>query len=250
MRGDNFGILNIDSHFQEVFNPKILAGRMFTLEDKPGGTQLVINRDACKKFGFDSPETAIGKFVMLRVNDYLSIPETPYLVCGVIEDFHQESPRRNIEPLLLLKDYRWKYEVGFVTVRFKNPGSGQAIISQLKDKWESYFPSDPFAFQYTSDNYQLQLKADEKLAGLSVIYTMLSILLAALGVYGLAANSIRKRVKEIGIRKVNGAKVYEILVMLNIDFVKWVAFAFVIAVPVAWYAMHRCGWIILPIKPV
>lgn len=135
MKGDNFGILNTDSHFQEVFNPKILAGRMFTLEDKPGGTQLVINQEACKKFGFDSPETAIGKYVMVRVNDYLNIPETPYLVCGVIENFHQESPHENIEPMLLIKDYRWKYEVGFVTVRLKNTGNDQEILGRMKDKW-------------------------------------------------------------------------------------------------------------------
>ncbi len=237
-RGDNFGILNIDCHFQDVFDPKILSGRMFTREDKPGGTQLVINREACKKLGFGQPQTAIGKFVQVRVVDYLNIPETPYLVCGVIEDFHQESPRKKIEPMLLINDYRWKYEVGFVTVRFKNPGSDPEIFPRLKEKWESFFPADPFEFQYTGENYRLQLKADETLAVLSVIYTILSIMLAALGLYGLAANSARKRVKEIGLRKVNGAKVSDILVMLNRDFVKWVAIAYVIAVPVAWYAMQ------------
>lgn len=237
--GDNFGILNIDYSFQNVFDPKILAGRMFTREDKPGGTQLVINREACKKLGFDKPESAIGKFVLVRVVDYLNIPETPYLVCGVIEDFHQESPRKIIEPMLLINDYRWKYEVGFITVRFNDSGSYQEILGRLKLKWEYFFPADPFAFQYTTETYQLQLKADEKLAGLSAIYTILSIVLAVLGLYGIVANSIRRKVKEIGIRKVNGARVSEILRMLSSDFVRWVVIAFVIASPVAWYVMHR-----------
>ena len=239
MVGDNFGILTIDHHFQDVFEPKLLAGQMFTLDDKPGGTKLVINREACKKLGFDSPEKAIDQYVLVRVNDYLSIPETPYLVSGVLEDFHQESPRKKIEPMLFIKDYHWKYEVGFIALRFKTSGRDQQVLAQVKQKWESFFPDDPFAFQYTGDTYWLQLKTEEKLAGLSLIYTSLSIVLAALGLYGLAANYARKRIKEIGIRKINGARVFEIMVLLNRDILKWIAIAFLIASPVAWYAMQR-----------
>lgn len=237
--GDNFGILTIDHHFQDVFEPRILAGQMFTYEDKSGEPQVVINREACKKLGFDSPETALGKFIQVRVNDYLSIPEAPYLVYGVIEDFHQESFRKKMEPMLLIKDYRWKYEVGFIALRFKASGSEHEIFAQFKEKWENFYPADPFAFQYTSDTYQLQLKNDEKLAVLSAIYTVLSIVLAALGLYGLVANSSRKRVKEIGIRRINGARVSEIMSLLNQDVLKWIAISFMIASPIAWYAMHR-----------
>jgi putative ABC transport system permease protein len=238
-RGDNFGILNIDYRFQDVFNPKILAGRMFAREDQPGGAKLVINHEACKKLGFDSPESAIGKFVMVKVSDYLSITETPFQIYGVIEDFHQESPRKIIEPLLMLADYKWRYDVGYVTVLFDNMIGNSAVFADLKSKWESFFPKDPFGFQFTSETYQFQMKADEKLAGIFTIYTCLSVLLAALGLFGLAANSTKKRTKEIGIRKVNGAKIAEIITMLNKDFVKWVAIAFVIATPVAYFALHK-----------
>ncbi len=238
-RGDNFGILNIDYRFQDVFSPKIIAGRMFTREDQSGGTKLVINHEACKKLGFASPEAAIGKFVQVSVNDYLYIAETPYQVCGVINDFHQESPRKNIEPLLLLEDYRWKYEVGFISVLLDNSIGNQEIFARLKSKWEKIFPVDPFGFQFTSETYQLQMKADEKLAGIFTIYTCLSVLLAALGLFGLAANSAKKRIKEIGVRKVNGARVMEVIMMLNKNFVKWVAIAFVIAMPVSYFAMQK-----------
>jgi putative ABC transport system permease protein len=237
--GNNFGIITIDHHFQDVFEPKMLAGQMFRYEDKPGGKQVVINREACRKLGFDSPENAIGKFVQVSVNDYLNIPEAPYLVRGVVEDFHQEAPRKKIEPMLLIKDYRWKYEVGFIALRF-NPAAGtEKIFSQFKEKWEKFYPDDPFTFQFTRENYQLLLKTDEKLAILSMIYTCLSIILAALGLYGLAANSARGRVKEIGIRKINGARVSEIMRLLNGDFVLWIAISFLIASPIAWYAMHK-----------
>jgi putative ABC transport system permease protein len=237
--GNYFGVITIEHHFQNVFEPKILAGEMFTNEDKPGGLQVVINREACRKLGFESPQTAIGKFVQVSVNDYLTIPEASYLVNGVIEDFHQESPHKRIQPMLLIKDYRWKYEVGFIAVRFKLTGSERELFEKIKEKWESFYPDDPFEFRYTSDNYELQLKTDENLAMLSIIYTILSIVLAALGLYGMAADSARKRIKEIGIRKINGAKVSEIVSLLNRDFMKWIAISFVIASPLAWYAMHR-----------
>ncbi len=238
-QGDNFGILNIDRHFQEVFEPKLLAGRMFTEEDAPGGTKLVINHVACKTFGFASPEEAIGKFIEVNVNDFLTIPKSSFQVSGVIEDFHQESPRKKMEPLLLFYDYRWKYDVGYVTALFDGTVIPGEMFANLKTEWEKFFPVDPFEFQFTNEKYQLQMKADEKLAGIFSVYTFLSILLAALGLFGLAANSTEKRTKEIGIRKVNGAKVSEILAMLNKDFVKWVVVAFVIATPVAYYAMHK-----------
>ncbi len=237
--GVNFGILTIDHHFQDVFEPKILAGQMFTNEDKPGAPKVIINREACKKLGFDSPEEAIGKFVQLKVNDYLSIPEAPYLVNGVIEDFHQEAARKKIESCLLIRNYQWKYEVGFISFRFRDSGREQEIIRQIREKWENFYPGDPFSLQYTNETYQFRITNDKKLAILSMIGTCLSIVLAAFGLYGLATNSARKRVKEIGIRKINGAKVYDIMSLLNKDFVKWIAISFLIASPIAWYVMKR-----------
>jgi putative ABC transport system permease protein len=237
--GDNFGILTIDHHFQDVFEPKILAGQMFTNEDKQGAPKVVINREACRKLGFDSPEKAVGMFIQFRVNDYLNIPESQYLISGVIEDFHQESPGKKIESCLLIRNYQWKYEVGFISLRLSGYGRDREIIQQVRKKWESFYPGDPFSFQFTKDTYQFQIRNEENLAILSMIYTCLSILLAALGLYGLAANSARKRVKEIGIRKINGATVYEVMTLLNKDFIKWIAISFLIASPIAWYVMIR-----------
>ncbi len=239
-KGDNFGIQCIDYQFQKVFNPKMLAGRMFNREDRTGGTQLVINREACKTLGFDSPEMAIGKFVQVNVNDYLFIPEVPYQICGVVEDFHQESPRKKIEPILLINDYRWRYDVGFIAVSLNSGDHGyKQILASLKDKWKAFYPMDPFDFKFTNETYQLQLKSDKKLAEIFSLYTFLSVLLAALGLFGLAANAAKKRTKEIGIRKINGATWLEIIIMLNKDFIKWVAVAFAIAAPIAWYAMQK-----------
>jgi putative ABC transport system permease protein len=236
--GSDYGLLTVENHFDEVYQPKIIAGRAFNENDQQGGTMLVINRKACKQLGFGSPKDAIGKLVNVSVKDYINIDKVVYQVCGVVEDFHQESPRKLIEPVLLLNDVRWKYDVGYVSVAF-NDKAGEKAFSELRDKWESFYPSDPFTFRFTNDTYRLQMKTDEKLAGLFSVYTGLSVLLAALGLLGLASNATRKRVKEIGVRKVNGAKVSEILTLLNKDFVIWVVIAFVIAAPVAYFAMNK-----------
>lgn len=235
--GSKYGLLSIDAYFDKVYQPRLLSGRLFTEEDKTGGDLLVVNREACRQLGYKSPEAAIGKFVNVSVNDYISIDKAIYRICGVVENFHQESPRKVVEPLLMINDLRWKYHVGFISVAFDQRAASN-ILSTLKGKWEQFFPSDPFKFQFTDENYQLQMKADEKLAGLFSLYTGLSVLLATLGLLGLASNATHKRVKEIGVRKVNGARISEILILLNKDFLLWVLLAFVVAVPVSAYAMH------------
>ena len=236
--GSNYGLLTVENHFDEVYQPKLLAGRLFTEEDRPGGNLLVLNREACTQFGFETPEAAIDNFINVSINDYISIRNVAYQVCGVVENFHQESPRKLIEPLLIINDLRWKYDVGFISVAFDQL-AGNTALAKFKEKWNRYYPSDPFNFHFTDQTYQLQMKADEKLAGLFSIYTVLSVVLAALGLLGLASNATGKRVKEIGIRKINGATVAEILSLINKDFLVWIAVSFVVAAPVAYYAMNR-----------
>lgn len=236
--GPNYGILTVESHFDQVYQPKLLAGRMFTEEDNPEVKLLVINNEACHQLGFASPNAAIGALVDVSANDLSGNKSIKYQVCGVVENFHQESPRKSIEPLLVINDLHWKYDVGYISIAFEKQ-AGSNIIAALKEKWNRFYPSDPFDFRFTEETYQLQMKADEKLAGLFSAYTFLSVLLSAFGLLGLASNATRKRTKEIGVRKVNGARISEVMVLLNRDFVKWVAIAFVIATPIAWYAMNK-----------
>ncbi len=236
--GANYGILTVENHFDEVYHPKLLAGKFFSDDDHPGSKSLLINMEACQKLGFSLAQSAVGKFINVNASDFLNINNQIYQICGVVEDFHQESPRKIIEPLLIINSLRWKYDVGYISVAF-DPHSGSHIMHGLSEKWKQIYPSDPFGFRFTDQTYQLQMQNDEKLAALFSIYTALSVFLAILGVLGLASNATRKRIKEIGIRKVNGARVADILTMLNKDMIKWIAIAFVIAAPIAWYAMNK-----------
>jgi putative ABC transport system permease protein len=143
-----------------------------------------------------------------------------------------------IEPLLIINDLRWKYDIGYLSVAFDQK-SGNKVFEAFRKKWETFYPADPFDFRFTQETYRLQIKSDEKLAGLFSTYTLFSVLLAVVGLFGLASNATRKRIKEIGIRKVNGARISEILVLLNKDFALGILIAFVVAVPFTLFAMVK-----------
>jgi putative ABC transport system permease protein len=237
-RGDNFGILTIDHWYEDVFNPTLIAGRMYNIDDRIGNNQLIVNEEAAHRLGYNNPESVVGQYLMISVSDFLTIQESPYQVIGVIKDFHQESLRKPIEPLLLLNNNRWKYDVGYISVLLGNTDT-QSTIEAIKQKWDLFYPDDPFNYRFTSDTYLAQMNADIKLAVIFTGFTGLSIFLAALGLLGIAANAAKKRTKEIGIRKVNGARAYDVIILFNKDILRWMAVAFIIASPVSWYAMQK-----------
>jgi len=237
-RGDNFGILTIDHWYEDVFNPVLIAGRMYNIDDRIGNNQLIVNEEAAHILGYNNPESVVGQYVMISVSDFLTIQESPYQVIGVIKDFHQESLRKPIEPLLLFNNNRWKYDVGYISVLLGNADT-QSTIEAIKQKWDLFYPDDPFNYRFTGDTYLAQMNADTKLAVIFTSFTGLSIFLAALGLLGIAANAAKKRTKEIGIRKVNGARIYDIIILLNKDILKWIAVASIIASPISWYAMQK-----------
>jgi putative ABC transport system permease protein len=112
-------------------------------------------------------------------------------------------------------------------------------IAFLKDKWKSIFTNSPFEFTFLEWEFSEQYREEKQLSKAVMLFSVLSIFITILGVIGSCLNNTYMRTKEIGVRKVNGAKASEILSMLNRDFVKWVAIAFIIAIPIAWYAMHK-----------
>jgi putative ABC transport system permease protein len=237
-KGDNFGIITINHRYEEVFEPEVIAGRMFNLDDRTGYNQVVVNEEAVSRLGYHKPEDLLGKYVMISSTDYVTFPETSALVIGVIKDFHQESLRKPIGPLLLINEIRWKNDVGYISFRLDGTDQRSAI-EIIKRKWEQYYPDDPFSYRFTSDTYMEQIDADIRLGAIFSCFTGLSIFLAALGLLGLAADSAKKRTKEIGIRKVNGARIQDVIILLNKDMILWIAIAFSIATPVSWYAMHK-----------
>jgi putative ABC transport system permease protein len=113
------------------------------------------------------------------------------------------------------------------------------LLPELEKIWTAHYPGNPFDYFFLDDFYNEQYRADERFSGLFLASSILAIIIACLGLSGLSAYAIIRRTKEVGIRKTNGARILQVMILLNKDFVKWVGIAFVIAVPVAWFIMNK-----------
>ena len=177
--------------------------------------------------GFESPAKAINEKI-IRSRDTLTI-------VGVIQDFHQEGLRRSIQPqLLLLREYgRTSYSVKLESADMSK------TIAGVKTTWDKFFPNDPFNYYFLDESYDQQYKADKLYGKVFSLFSFLAILIACFGLLGLSAYNILQRTKEIGIRKVLGASVQNVLFILSKDFITLVGISFVLAVPVTSWVMHN-----------
>jgi putative ABC transport system permease protein len=165
----------------------------------------------------------------------MKMQNTKVKVIGVVKDFHNESFRTNISSLALWYVPGYSYNLNIRIGGNNVPGT----IQFINGEWEKLAPDIPFEYQFLDKKYDALYKDEDKLSLVIGYFSIIAILIACLGLFGLVTFLTERRTKEIGIRKVNGAKVSEILAMLNRIFVKWVVIAFVVASPIAWYAMHK-----------
>jgi putative ABC transport system permease protein len=218
--------LEIDKDFIRTYGIHMKEGYMPGDTSCPyPGTRYLLNESAAKKLGWNNP---IGK----KFSCYYG--KEGY-VTGIISDFNFKSLHERIEPLFLyMRDHNPKY----LTIKLNSTGvSGSvAFIQKL---WNRIIPGIPFEY-FFYDNFFDQLYKKETSFGMIIfMFSAIAILIACMGIFGLAAFFSEKRTKEIGIRKVNGASIAEMVNMLNREFIKWVFIAFIIAIPITWYAMHR-----------
>lgn len=221
------------STLMENKNPD--KNKVADLERKVGNyrEKYILNLSALKMLGISNPEEAVGK--RFRINFFL-----PYLfpegeVAAIVPDFHYTNLHSEEKPLVIAPRKLFNYS--FI-IRI-NPQQHKKVITNIADTWQKINPEFPFQYDFISDIYQKVYSGEDIQTRVLSLFAIISIVLSSLGIFALAAFSMERRVKEIGIRKVNGAKVSEILTMLNIDFLKWVVIAFVIATPVAYYAMVK-----------
>jgi putative ABC transport system permease protein len=120
-----------------------------------------------------------------------------------------------------------------------DPRQRKKALETLEATWQKVNPEFPLQYEYITDSYQKVYTTEQSQTKVLSLFALISVIISALGIFALAAFSMQRRTKEIGIRKVNGARVFQIMVMLNEDLIKWVFIAFVIACPIAWYAIHK-----------
>jgi putative ABC transport system permease protein len=219
---------DVDENFLDVFGMQMINGRFFSKEYSADNNSIVINESAWKKLGWKSVE---GESVGLITK------ENRKQVVGVINDINVKSLQYPVQPMIYQFGRHHNYP-GYVTLRI-NPDKKTESVEFIKKQWMDLFPGIPFSFESVDEKYKAAYGAEKKLARITGVFSILALFLSLLGIFALSTLEAEKRVKEIGIRKINGAKVNEVMTMLNKDFFRWVAIAYVIACPVAWYAMNR-----------
>lgn len=222
-------VTSIDESFTNVFQIPLVSGRI--LSDTIASDRfnnVLINETAVLRFGWDD---AIGKKLRFKHEN------NPVTVVGVLKDINFKSLHTLVEPVV----YRYAGEdwlAGYLTIRIDHKYFSQAI-KFINATWDKLAPGVPFQYFFIKDKYIERYKSEERLAKIVGTFAIIAILLSCLGLFALIAYLSIRRTKEIGIRKINGAKVIEIMLLLSLDFIRLVAIAFVIACPIAWYIMHK-----------
>jgi putative ABC transport system permease protein len=231
---DIFSIIYIatDYEFVETYGLNVIQGRNFSEEFSTDIQGVVIlNQAAAKEIGY-IPEEAAGK-KLLRYQSSTEFVEST--IVGVVEDFHFKSLHRIIEPFLLMlaPDYFDTISVRVV------PGDVRGTIDFIQQKWRETYPEEQFEFSFLDSRIDLLYESERKIRNIFLIFSVLSIFVACLGLFGLAAFTAEERTKEIGVRKVLGASTGNILILLSKEFAKWVLVANVVAWPVGYFMMNR-----------
>ncbi|MDT7828479.1 ABC transporter permease [Pricia sp. S334] len=221
----------VDDQFIPTLNLELLEGRGFDNRFNDS-LSVVINEAAAKQIGWESP---IGSMIRYPGGDMES-----YKVIGVLKDFNLESLQSHIEPFALFSNSSKSYDTGvsYITLKLK-AGNTKEILKTVEHSWRNYQPNVPFEYSFLDDDLDAAYISDKRQARLFGVFTFLTIFIACMGLLGLIAFTAQQKTKEIGIRKVLGASVSEIVRLLALDFVKVVLLALLIAAPIAGYFMNR-----------
>lgn len=216
----------VDDDYVKTLGFKFASGRDFIKGDvSDQKNNLIINESAATAFGWNSAN-AIGKRLATSGKDGI--------VIGVLKNYHQHGLQETIKPVVLGED---SYASMFA-IRYHGSDPTQPI-NAVKDTWKRIFPGYQVDYKFMDADFQAQYQKDEQFKILFELAAALSILIASLGLLGLAIFSAQKRIKEIGIRKVLGASIFNITVMLSSDFIKLIIISIILATPVAWFSMNN-----------
>ena len=227
-QSDQYRIIGIDHDFLDAFGLRLLKGRNFY----PGlvdSQAVLFNEAAIKKMGFAKNEDALNKKIQFWGSQYT--------IVGVIANHHQESLQQDYDAHIFryIPDANSYYSLKLTGDR----GNTEAIIHSIQQQWKSFFPGNPFEYFFLDEHFAEQYKADQQFGQTFGLFAGLAIFVSCLGLLGLAAFVTNQRTKEIGIRKIVGANLPSILLLLTRDFIRPVLISFLIAIPVTWYLLQK-----------
>jgi putative ABC transport system permease protein len=221
---------DIDDRYIDFMGMEMAAGRNFSKDFATDSTGMIINETAAKLLGLDNP---INKKIYTYYQDQSGSRLVSYNIIGVVKNFHFESLKENIGPLC------FRYGKSDWAVAFKvNTANVQGLISNIESKWKSMAPGQPFIYNFMDEAFNDMYRVEQRTGKLGFTFAFIAILIACLGLFGLATYMAEQRTKEMGIRKVLGATTESLVQLLSKDFLQLVLIALVPAIPVAWYFMH------------
>jgi len=217
--------LNVDEDFARTFDIRMAAGRFYSREFKENDSEYVVNETAVRAMQME-PASAVGKMITIRGQEGVII--------GVVKDFNFKPVFQPIEPLVL----RHRAQGDYLVIRTA-AGAMQKTLASAKECFLKVYGNNPFSYGFVDQDLDHLYSAETRMGSIFNIFSILSIAISCLGLFGLATFSTQRRAKEIGVRKVLGASEAGIVLLLTKEFLQLVALSLLIAFPIAWYAMHR-----------
>jgi ABC-type antimicrobial peptide transport system permease subunit len=224
----HIGNFRVDYDYVKTMKIDLLAGRDFSREfPNDVGNNFIINEQMATLMGHDHPIDAVGRQLMYSGRNGI--------IVGVVQDFHYKPLRQDIGPVVmtLLPDM-----VRFLLIRI-SPGDISSTLNLIKSNWQYIIPSYPFEYSFLDSDYDTLYRREERSADILTNFVILAVLIACLGLFGLASFTAEQRTKEIGVRKILGASVYSIGLLISKEFAKWILIANAIAWPVAYLLMKN-----------
>jgi putative ABC transport system permease protein len=223
----------VDEHFFETTKIQLISGRSFDRSRPSDQNAVVINETTARFFEW-TPETALGKRIK-----YLGDDMGPQEVIGVARDFHFRSLHQNIMPIMFFNQNSRAFgDMKVVLIRY-NTQNIKRLTATLENQWNKLVEATPFSFSFYDEEVKMQYDQEQRMASLFSIFTGLSITIAVIGLVGLVSYSAEQRKKEIGIRKVFGASLSRIYIMINTQYVRLICISLLIATPAAWWLMQQ-----------
>lgn len=226
--GLNMQTWDVDYDYLKTFGMEIIKGRSFSKEYGTDSSATIINETTAGLLGYADP---IGKTIYASSNEGKM---TPYEIIGVVKNFNFESLRQTVGPLCFLLGN----STGSVSFKV-NTSNIKNLVGSVEATWKKMAPGMPFSYRFLDESFDQMYRAEQRMGKLALAFSILAILVACLGLFGLATYAAEQRIKEIGIRKVLGASVSGIVEMLSRDFIRLVFIAALIAFPLSWWAMHK-----------
>jgi putative ABC transport system permease protein len=228
-KSQQYRVFGVDHDFIDAYGLKVLKGRNFDEKFASDSSAVVFNEAAIKLLGVTNPDEALNKKIDFWGDEFT--------IVGIVSNHHQESLKQDFDAYIFrltrnADDY-YSLKIDAAT------GAVNDVIKTAEKKWATFFPGNPFEYFFLNDHFATQYKADEQFGRTFGLFAVLAIIVACLGLFGLASFVTTQRTKEIGIRKISGASISAIVVLLTRDFIKPVLIAFAIATPITYYLLQQ-----------